>query len=694
MSSMQNLLAGEQSPYLLQHADNPVHWQPWGEKAFALSRRLGKPIFLSIGYSTCHWCHVMQRESFSDPEVARELNEAFVCIKVDREERPDVDAVYIDACQMMTGSAGWPLTVILTPDKKPFFAGTYFPKESVPGRVGLLELTRSVATLWHEDKGEAEKAASRIHESLLRLERRKSGGTLGDQALFKAADELKAAFDADNGGFSKAPKFPTPHNLLFLMRFAKRNRDAQCMDMVLRTLDAMRRGGIWDHVGFGFHRYATDEGWRLPHFEKMLHDQAMLMMAYTEAHQLTGRTRYRNTVKRIGEYCIRDMRHLDGAFYSAEDADTEGVEGLYYQWTTDELATVLGNDLELFRKVYPVATHGNFLDESTMSRNGRNILYRTEPLGDVAARLGQDTDILRARLDSMRRILHASRTGRPRPFRDKKILADWNGLMIAALSMAARTVHPCWQATAARAADFIMENMVHQGRLKHLWHDGKSGVDGMLHDYACMAWGLVELYSTGFDANYLDKAVQLARTMIDLMYDDLNGGFYATPETTESIPVRQKDFRDGALPSGNAVALLVLKKLSILTGDTGFARCAQEIEQAFSLEVMQRPSAFAGLLTGVDFALNGGTQVVIVGDRHRPDASMLFQAAQSEFDPNLTLVYIPEDGPPDLLAPYAQGKIPVGGKATAYVCRHSTCKPPVTDPGELLSLLEPTFERT
>lgn len=688
MSVPQNLLAAEQSPYLQQHADNPVHWMPWGEEAFALAKKLDKPVFLSVGYSTCHWCHVMQRESFSDPEVAEALNQAFICIKVDREERPDVDAVYIDACQMMTGSAGWPLTVILTPEKHPFFAGTYFPKESVPGRIGLLELTQSVSKLWREDKADAIHSASHIHQSLLRLERRETGSALGDQALFKAAEELKENFDEQHGGFSDAPKFPAPHNLLFLMRFGHRNRDEKCIEMVTQTLDAMRRGGIWDHVGYGFHRYATDKAWRLPHFEKMLYDQAMLMMAYTEAHQLTGHARYLYTVRRIGEYCIRDMRHMDGAFYSAEDADTDGVEGLYYQWTYKELEERLGKDLEQFKKIFPVTPQGNFLDESSMSCSGRNILFRVEPMDETAVRMRHKVSVLFDKADAMCRILYAARSARQRPFRDKKILTDWNGLMIAALAKAARTVHPCWKATAGRAADFILDALEDNGRLKHLWHDGKASVDGMLHDYASLVWGLAELYTTGFDAAYLGKAVQLARTMIECMHDDLNGGFFATPESLEHIPVRQKDFRDSALPSGNAVALIALKKLAALTDDAQFTRCAKAIENAFSAEVMRRPSAFTSLLMGVDFELNSGTQVAVVGERHMPDTSLLLQAAQSEYDPNLTLIYIPEEGAPNLLGSFAHNKKPVDGKATAYVCKHATCKPPVTSPGELVALLE------
>ncbi|MFW5488397.1 MAG: thioredoxin domain-containing protein [Desulfovibrio sp.] len=688
MPLIQNRLNAEGSPYLRQHADNPVHWLPWGQEAFEQAKQQNKPIFLSIGYSTCHWCHVMNRESFSSPEVAEELNKTFICIKVDREERPDVDALYVDACQLMTGSAGWPLNIILTPDRKPFYAGTYFPPHSLPGRIGLVELTTSVAKLWNEDRDEAEKSASRIHESLLRLERRQTGFPLGDQALFKAVDELKQAFDQKNGGFSEAPKFPTPHNLLFLMRFAKRNLDTGCMDMVIRTLDAMRRGGIRDHIGGGFHRYSTDEAWLLPHFEKMLYDQALLMLAYTEAHQLTGRLRYQRTVRQIGEYCIRNMRHLDGAFYSAEDADSEGEEGQFYLWTFEELQKVLGKDLDLFKKVYPVSEEGNFLDESTMSRNGRNLIFRTEPLEETARRLGQDYTILRSKLEAMRHILYAARTSRIRPFRDKKILTDWNGLMIAALATAARTIHPCWKATAARTADFILEKMENNGRLYHLWHDGEAGVDGMLHDYACMAWGLTELYATTFDTNYLDKAIQLAQTMIDQMHDDLNGGFFATPESLELILVRQKDFRDAALPSGNAFALLALKKLAVLTGSKEFERCAQGIEQAFSTEVVQRPSAFTGLLMGVDFSLNGGTQVVVTGDRHRPDTSMLIQAAQSEFAPNMTLVHIPPDNVPPVLAHWAEGRPLVDEKATAYVCRNFACQEPVTDPGDLLEQLE------
>ncbi len=582
---MTNRLIDEQSPYLLQHAHNPVDWFPWGEEAFERARAEDKPIFLSIGYATCHWCHVMEHESFEDPEVAALLNEHFVSIKVDREERPDIDHVYMTVCQMVTGSGGWPLTVVMTPDRQPFYVGTYFPKESVYGRPGMLELVPALATAWRDEREAVLESAQRATNALQDVGQGLSGPDPGKEALEEAYRGLSREFDPLHGGFGGAPKFPTPHQLTFLLRYWKRTGDAHALDMVETTLQAMRRGGVYDHVGFGFHRYSTDARWLVPHFEKMLYDQALLAIAYVETYQATGKAEYARTAREIFEYVLRDMTAPGGGFYSAEDADSEGEEGLFYLWTVAQVREILDEDqAQLFVQTYNLTSQGNFSEEASQRRTGRNIPHLTRPLADLAADRGMTEDQLRRKLDDARGQLFAVREARVHPLKDDKILTDWNGLMIAAFALGAQALDELRYAEAAtRAADFALGNLRSaDGRLLKRSRGGEAGLPAHLDDHAFMAWGLLELYEATFDVRYLEQAGVITGQMIELFWDEEAGGFYLTADDGEELLVRSKEIYDGALPSGNSVAAMVLLRLARSRGEPSLEARSAAIFRAFS----------------------------------------------------------------------------------------------------------------
>lgn len=691
MAEHTNRLAGEKSPYLLQHAHNPVDWHPWGEEAFRKAAEEDKPVFLSIGYSTCHWCHVMERESFEDEEVAGLLNEAFVCVKVDREERPDIDNVYMTVCQMMTGHGGWPLTILMTPDKKPFFAGTYFPKNSSSGRIGLLEFVPRVRELWRTQRDDLAQSADKVTEALRSLERPATGGELGDSVLFKAERQLSERFDEAFGGFGGAPKFPTPHNLLLLLRMFRRTGNTRDLEMVEKTLAAMRRGGLYDHLGYGFHRYSTDQRWLLPHFEKMLYDQAQLLMAYAEAYQLTRDPFYKRTAQEIVEYVQRDLRHPDGPFYSAEDADSEGEEGKFYVWTEKEVRSVLGKQADLFIRAYDIRPEGNFLDESTRRRTGANVLHLARPLDILAKELGLGELELETTLADQRRLLFHVREQRVRPQRDDKVLADWNGLMIAGLAVAAKAMDEAsFTRAAAGAADFILTRMFVDGRLLHRFREGEAAIEATLTDYAFLAWGLVELYEAGLDPKYLAAALKLVETMNKRFWDSKDDGYFFTADTAEELLVRQKDLFDGAIPSGNSVAMHVLLKLSRMTGRPDLASRAAAVTRPAARQAAEHPVGFTQLLCGVDFSIGPSAEVVIAGKPNAGDTRAFLRALHSTYIPN-KVVLLRQEGDERIqqLAPYTRELTMQDGKATAYVCRGFTCDLPVTDPRAMLELLEP-----
>jgi len=682
-----NRLAFEKSPYLLQHADNPVDWYAWGEEAFAEAARLDKPIFLSIGYATCHWCHVMEHECFEDAEVAALMNDAFVCIKVDREERPDIDNVYMTVCQMMTQRGGWPLTILMTPEKEPFFAATYIPRE------GMLGFVPRVKSMWQSERDKLVAEAGRVTEALRETVASTRGEALGEKELDLAFAQLAKRFDQVQGGFGERPKFPTPHNLLFLLRYWSRSGSAEALAMVEKTLAHMRRGGMYDHVGFGFHRYSTDERWFLPHFEKMLYDQALLAMAYTEAYQATGNDAYRRTAEEIFAYVERDMTAPEGAFYSAEDADSEGEEGKFYLWTAGELRAVLGEeDARLCVEVWGVQEDGNYQEEASGRRTGVNILYQERPLEEAAQATGMDAAALGERVDTMRRRLLEARERRVRPLLDDKILSDWNGLMIAALALAARAFdEPAYAERAARAAAFVTGTMAApEGGLYHRYRDGSAAVPGMVDDYAFVAWGLLELYEATFDVEWLERALAYTRHTLARFWDEEAGGFFFTPENGEALIVRPKESYDGAVPSGNSVAMLNLVRLGRTTADAELERRAADVGRAFAATVTSAPSIHTQMLAAVDFAAGPSHEVVIVGAPGAADTRALARALGRPFLPRKVVLFRPAGDAGArvvALAPYTRAQSALDGAATAYVCRDYACELPTTDAARMLALL-------
>ncbi len=699
-----NRLIGEKSPYLLQHAHNPVDWYPWGDEAFDTAARDDKPIFLSIGYSTCHWCHVMERESFEDPEVAALLNDGFVPIKVDREERPDVDTVYMTVAQMMTGQGGWPLTVVMTPNKDPFFAGTYFPKESRHGRLGMLDLLPRLSELWRERRSEALNSAGQIATALRQSAHGEAPGAtdeLGRPALDDAFQQLSRVFDPLQGGFGRAPKFPTPHNLRFLLRYWRRTGETKALEMVESTLRAMRRGGVYDQVGFGFHRYSTDARWMLPHFEKMLYDQALLVMAYVETFLATGQRGYAEVAAEVIEYVLRDLRDAGGAFHSAEDADSEGREGQFYVWTDEELGEVLdAEDVRFVRRVFNFDRRGNFAEEATGRRTGENVLHAGRSWSDAAGSLGISEAEIRERWSRARERLLAAREGRIRPLKDDKILTDWNGLMIAALAQAAAALErPEYLSAAVEAWEFVRSEMIDpEGRLLHRYRDGEAAIPAFADDYAFLTWGLLELYEASFDPEHLREALRLNGEMLERFWDGERGGLYQTAAGSTELPVRSREIYDGAVPSANSVAMLNLLRLGRLTADAELESRALAIETAFAERVRQVPSAHTQLLAAVDFRLGPSREVVIVGEPGGSDTEALLGALRGRFEPRTVVLFRPageDGGEVTRLAPFTEEMREIGGRASAYVCRDYACERPVTAQADLQAMLaiEPAAER-
>jgi len=686
-----NRLIGEKSPYLRQHAHNPVSWYPWGDEAFREAARTDKPVFLSIGYSTCHWCHVMERESFSDEETARLMNETFISIKVDREERPDIDGHYMAVCQLLTGGGGWPLTVILTPDRRPFFAGTYFPKESRLGLIGLKDLVGRVAEAWKSRRAELLSSTEGILSALTKAPEARSGGRLTLAVLDQAASQLAAQFDSEFGGFGSAPKFPTPHHLTFLLRHARRKDDKAALAMVEKTLQAMRRGGIFDQIGFGFHRYSTDRRWLVPHFEKMLYDQALLAMAYTEAFQFTGRDEYRRTVDEILTYVSRDLGSPEGAFYTAEDADSEGEEGKFYLWEIREIEALLSSsEAASAKEIFGLRPEGNF-NEPGGRPSGKNILYLAQ-LQDSGAKLGMTGERLQELITRISGRLFLRRKERPRPLLDTKILTDWNGLMIAALAKAAQAFcRTDYADRAAAAADTIRHKMTAAGRLYHRSAGGEAAIPAFLDDYAFLIWGLTELYGATLEPGYLSWAAGLIEDVIRYFWDENDGAFFFTSSGAhQDLPFRRKEVYDGALPSGNSVMMSNLLRLGRMLGRTDLEAKADKISEAFSGKVRQYPAGYIQLLCGLDLALGPSREVVIVGRRESAATQAMLNVLRKGFFPHAVVLFRPAgERDPELvkLAPFTTAMKSLGNKATAYVCSNFRCAQPTTDPDELRSLL-------
>lgn len=687
-----NRLVFEQSPYLLQHARNPVDWYAWGEEAFAKARRENKPVFLSIGYATCHWCHVMERESFEDKEVGRYLSEHYVPIKVDREERPDIDDVYMTVTQAMTGSGGWPMTVILTPDKKPFFAGTYFPKEDRMGRPGLMTILSALSNVWRKDNADMLAQGEKVAEFLRQHSSKEAGSLPGEETLHAAFAHFERHFDRERGGFGSAPKFPTPQALSFLLRYHRRTGKAQALAMAEKTLQAMRLGGVYDQVGWGTHRYSTDAEWLVPHFEKMLYDQALLAVANLEAYQVTGKEEYARTAREILHYVSRDMTSPEGGFYSAEDADSEGEEGKFYVWTPEEVKQVLGQeDGALFAKVFAILPGGNYRDEARGVKTGESIPHLRRPVEAWAAELGMDGAALAAKVDGWRERLFRHREERIHPLKDDKILTDWNGLMITAFAKAAQALDdPGFLERAVKAADFLLTKLRREdGRLWKRYRSGQAGLTAHLEDYAFAAAGLLDLYEASSEPRYLREAVALTDGMLKHFWDASGGGFFMTADDSEELLVRAKSISGGAIPSGNSVAALNLARLYRMTGRTEYEQRAGQLLRAFGDEIQRYPGGQAVALAAVEFLLGPAKEIVVAGDLADPAVREMLRAARREFLPNKVLLHRPAADDAGLLelAPFLVSQTALEGKATAYVCESFRCLLPVQDSSGLGKLL-------
>ncbi len=693
----ENLLRYEKSPYLLQHADNPVWWYPWGQKAFAKAKKQDKPIFLSIGYSTCHWCHVMEQESYSDPRIAKILNDNFVAIKVDREERPDIDNIYMKAVEAMTGSGGWPLNVFLTQDLKLFYGGTYFPPSDGWGRPGLDSVLTQIAQKWKTQK------ASLVGEAI-DLQAVAPGASnmtnaLNQDTLKSAYEQIRSNFDDRYGGFVGVMKFPSSHMLSFLLRYWNRSHDPQALAMVEKTLHAMADGGIHDQIGGGFHRYSTDPFWHVPHFEKMLYDQAILSMAYLEAYQATGKKEYADVVRDILDYVLRDMTSPDGAFYSAEDADSQDEtgqkrEGTFYLWTANEIVNVLGKkDAAIFDYYFGVEAGGNMKGDFA----GKNILYVSYGIEQTAQRFAKSSEEIQTILQQAKARFLIRRTQRTRPFRDDKVLTDWNGLMITSFASAALVLNePRYAKAAQKAGDFLLAKMKRSdGRLMHRYREGEAAIPAFLDDYAFFTQGLLALYETTFDSRYLQQAKFFADEMIRLFGDKMAGGFFFSAQDDQALILRTKDAYDGAMPSGNSVAAMVLGKLGRLMMESRYENTARRTVGVFSAKIKLYPAGFTHMLSAFDYLLGPSQEIVIAGDQNDPDTQAMLSEINKHFIPNKVVCLHPprwasQAKDIEALVPFVKGQNMLNGKTTAYVCQNYHCQFPTNDLDKFKSILKET----
>jgi uncharacterized protein len=659
-----NRLSREKSPYLLQHAHNPVDWYPWGEEAFAKAKKENKPIFLSIGYATCHWCHVMERESFEDEEVAKVLNEKFVAIKVDREERPDVDQIYMAAVQAMGQHGGWPLSVWLTPELKPWMGGTYYPKEDKFGRPGFTSLLLKLDEIWRTRRGEIDESAKNIAEHLAGLGKAESGAVALDDVLRKGFEQCARRFEPRHGGFSEAPKFPHSTTVQFLLRKHRRDGSPEALAMAEKTLDGMANGGLYDQLGGGFARYSTDTRWLVPHFEKMLYDNALLVSAYVEAWQVTKKPLYERIVRETLDYVRRDMTSKDGAFYSAEDADSEKIEGKFYVWTPKEVRDVLGEKAEAFMKAYDVTDAGNWEPHEENLPKNKSVLHVAAE-GDFAAE---------------KKALFEARAKRVRPGLDDKVLTSWNGLMITAFAQAAQAFgDDAYRQAAEKAAGFLLARHRKDGKLLRTSREGEAKLDGTLVDYAYLSAALLDLYETTFDPAYYDEGRRLAEKAVELFWDASAGGFFATPAGEAHLLARLREEYEGPMPTGNAVLTFVFLRLFGYTGEAAWRERAEKVVQSFKDPLDQVPSGHAWLLSAIDWMKGPAREIVVAG----PDPEPLLRKIRTTFSPNKVVARA--DGRGKL--PLLEGKGPVQGKAAAYVCENMACKAPLSDPAALEEVL-------
>ncbi len=687
-----NRLADEKSPYLLEHAHDPVDWHPWGDEAFELAKKQDKPIFLSIGYSTCHWCHVMQHESFRDEKVAEMLNKTFVCIKVDREQRPDIDRIYIKVAQSITGRAGWPLTIFMTPDKRPFFAATYIPKEDKYGMLGLKALTAKIDGAWKTNREALERDANRVVTALASREDavKPTKRDLDYSVMDAAFSQLAAAFDYAHGGFSSAPKFPMPSYLTFLLRYWYINKTSDAQQMAEKTLQSIRRGGIYDQLGYGLHRYSTDMRWFAPHFEKMLYDQALIASVCMELSQATKKKDYVIMADEILTFITRDLRSPEGGFYTGVDADSEGEEGRFYLWREDDIERVLHDDeAAIAIEFFGVERNGNY-NTGPSDREGTNILYVAESPNDISERYQISPEEARRRIDTIKKKLFAAREKRVRPKIDDKILADMNGLAISVLAKMGKLAERVGYAQAAEdAAEFVLSKMMKKGRLYHSYKDGVASVDAFIDDYAFLIAGFIDLYGTTFEVRHIKTAIELTEEMITHFWDKKNGGFFYTSDYAETVLFRDKESYDGVVPSGNAIAILDLIRLARITGDERYEELAHKGLKAFSHSVMKDPLEHTAMLASLAFALGPSYEIVISGDPGSEDTKEMFRAIRKEFIPNKVVLLRTKDLPE--VAPYTKGMDGIDGKATAYICTGHECEEPVTRVDNVLERLGVAF---
>jgi uncharacterized protein YyaL (SSP411 family) len=708
---MANRLAGERSPYLLQHADNPVDWYPWGREAFDRARAEDKPIFLSIGYSTCHWCHVMAHESFEDEHVAAVLNEHFVSIKVDREERPDVDRVYMLFVQATTGAGGWPMSVWLTPDLKPFFGGTYFPPSSRWGRPGFIEVLQQLAAAWRGERAELVDSADGVIERLRSMSgadqpAADSAPVAGLNAVETGVALFAQAFDARHKGFGGAPKFPRPAELLFLLRAYAATGDHRARSMALETLSAMAKGGLRDHVGGGFHRYSVDAEWRVPHFEKMLYDQAQLALAFLEGAQASGEDFFATVAEDTLDYVLRDLTSPEGAFYSAEDADSvspapdgaaeggvEKREGAFYVWTAGELQKLFGGDAAVVNRRFGVEPHGNALSDPQQEFEGQNILYIAQSIEDVAARTGRSVDEVMDVLRDARPTLLRARGTRPRPHRDDKILTAWNGLMIAAFARAGRVLvdsprRDDWRAAAERAAGWVRDRLWRPDarRLLRRYRDGQAAIDGFCEDYAYLVWGLLELFQTTGAAEWLEWALELTGVQAALFFDERDGGWFSTTGEDPSVLLRMKEDYDGAEPAAASVAVLNHLLLGHIVGDAALVERARRTLERYGPEIGRAVRVMPLMASNIVLWTAGGSQVVVAGRADADDFRALERAVARRYLPTTVTIHRDErrmDGAIAARLPWLASMGVVDDRAAAYVCRQFACQAPTTDPAAL-----------
>ena len=678
-----NHLINETSPYLLQHAHNPVDWYPWGDEAFQKAKSENRPILLSIGYSACHWCHVMERESFEDEKIAALMNDLFINIKVDREERPDLDEIYMNAVQMLTGRGGWPMTVFLTPEGKPFYGGTYFPPEDRYGVPGFPKILQGVANAYREKPQDVERSVEQILSALQRMSlSTESQQPFSSDIIGQSAEQLAQAYDADHGGLGKAPKFPNVGVYELFLRHYHHSKGSRFLEMVTHTLTKMAQGGIYDHLGGGFHRYSVDEKWLVPHFEKMLYDNAQLVRIYAQAYCVTREPLFKQVVDETMTHLMREMLHTEGGFYSTQDADSEGEEGKFFVWTEEEISQILGEDAsEIFCRIYDVSEEGNFEE--------KNILHPILTLEQASKFFRRDLKEIESLVSNAKGKLFQEREKRPKPFRDEKILTSWNGLMLSGIAEAIKiSRRPAYLEAADRTVDFIFTKMFRDGRLLHTYKSGTAKILGYLDDYAFLEAGLLDLFEATVNRAHLDRALELAEIMLHEFWDEAGGGFFYTGRSHEQLIAQSKPIFDGSIPSGNAVATQVLLRLYHYTGKEDYLKRAERILRAYYNAMENQPFGFAHMLAALDFYLQKPKEVVLVGDKKDPETAELLTDIQSLYLPNMTLQLASPDDSLEKISSLLAGKKQFDGKPTVYVCHNFTCSRPVVEWDELKLLLD------